>query len=174
MPYDPNIHHRLSIRLHGYDYNQPGSYFVTICTYEKHHVFGSIVNDEMYLNDAGQIIKNTWNSIPQRFPNIELDEYIIMPNHLHGIITNNGATNNAKFKSSNNPLSSHLSLLGQIIRTFKAASTSQIRKIVIPDFSWQKNYYEHIIRQEKDLDHIRQYITTNPADWAQDIPILFR
>jgi REP element-mobilizing transposase RayT len=168
MPYDPNIHDRRSTRLHGYDYNQPGSYFVTVCTYEKQHVFGSIVNDEMYLNDAGQIVNNTWNTIPQRFPNIELDEYIIMPNHLHGIITNNGATSNAKYKSSNNPLSSHLSLLGQIIRTFKSASTSQIRKTVRPDFSWQHNYYEHIIRQEKDLDHIRQYIATNPAGWAQD------
>ena len=162
MPYDPDKHHRRSTRLQNYDYNQPGFYFVTICTHERILFFGEIINGEMHLNNVGQIVKNTWNTIPQRFPNIGLDEYIIMPNHLHGIITNLGAISTAQYISSNNPLSSHLSLLGETIRTFKSASTHQIRKTAMPNFCWQNSYHDHIIRKDNDLNYIRQYITTNP------------
>ena len=88
MTYNPDKHHRRSIRLKDYDYNQPGSYFITICTHEKKCLFGEIVDYEMHLNDAGQIVEALWSKIPQHFPGIELDAYVTMPNHFHGIITN--------------------------------------------------------------------------------------
>lgn len=86
MKYEPEIHHRRSIRLKGYDYSQARMYFITICTQDKLHLFGKITNDEMVLNDAGMMIEKWWNELKNKFPNIELDEFIVMPNHFHGII----------------------------------------------------------------------------------------
>ena len=86
MPYNPNIHHRHSIRLKGYDYTQQGAYFVTICTHQRNCLFGEIVDGEMKLNTNGEIARGSWLSIPRHFQNVELDEFVIMPNHLHGII----------------------------------------------------------------------------------------
>lgn len=88
MKYNPEIHHRRSIRLKGYDYSQPGAYFVTIVTHQRQCLFGEIVNNEMILNDYGKIAAQCWNDIPKHFPNAILDEFVIMPNHIHGIITN--------------------------------------------------------------------------------------
>ena len=86
MKYDPEIHHRRSIRLKGYDYSQTGMYFITICTQDSLHLFGEITNDEIVLNDSGVMVEKWWNELKNKFPNIELDEFIVMPNHIHGII----------------------------------------------------------------------------------------
>jgi len=86
MKFDPNKHHRRSIRLKGYDYTQPGGYFVTIVTYHRDLLFGEIVNEEMQLNDLGKIVEECWRAIPEHIPNVELGAYVIMPNHVHGII----------------------------------------------------------------------------------------
>ncbi len=86
MPYDPNRHHRRSIRLKGYDYTQPGAYFITICTHERVHFFGAVVNGVMRLNDAGRIAAQCWRDIPAHFPRVQLDAFVIMPNHIHGVL----------------------------------------------------------------------------------------
>ncbi|MDX2254767.1 MAG: transposase [Pseudanabaenaceae cyanobacterium bins.39] len=92
MSYNPEIHHRRSIRLQGYDYTNAGIYFVTICSYQRQHLFGNIENREMRLN-ASQIVSNLWQKIPQHFPNVELDEFVLMPDHLHGMIIHNNPVN---------------------------------------------------------------------------------
>jgi putative transposase len=194
---------RRSTRLKNYDYSQPGYYFVTICTYEKKWLFGEIIDDQMHLNSVGDIVQTVWNTLPKRFPHLALDEYIIMPNHMHGIIvieatqpynststvptdvperfkrymnstwgtsyqTADAPPPHPMGRDKSGPYSSHgdtihrTPALGEIIRTFKSASTHQIRKTLMPHFSWQNSYHDHIIRKDNDLDHIRQYITTTP------------
>lgn len=158
MTYDPQKHHRRSIRLRGYEYSDPGAYFVTICTDERRYLFGEIIDDEMHLNDIGQAVQWIWNVMPERFPTVELDQYVIMPNHIHGIIilhAYQGAMNCAP-------------TLGLILRTFKALCTHYVRAAGAADFAWQRNYYEHITRKEGNLDGIRQYIIENPACWKED------
>ena len=86
MPYDPNRHHRRSIRLKGYDYSQAGAYFITICTQDRACLFGKVVNGEMRLNDAGHMVLAEWNMLPERFPHVVLDAFVVMPNHVHGIV----------------------------------------------------------------------------------------
>ena len=86
MPYDPKIHHRRSIRLRGYDYSQAGAYFVTICSHQKKHLFGEVIEAEVKTNEIGEMIKLHWNYLPRRYPNVEIDEFVLMPNHIHGII----------------------------------------------------------------------------------------
>ena len=194
---------RRTIRLQNYDYSQPGFYFVTICTSKKKRMFGEIVNDEMHPNEVGKVIQSTWNTLPERFPCVELDEYIIMPNHIHGVIvieetsisaprvshSSNVPERFKRYMHANSAPPPHpvgrdkpgpyddasrlhhasaLPALGEIVRTFKAVSTHDIRLSEKPNFAWQTNYYEHIIRNDKDLDRIREYIINNPAHWEED------
>ncbi|HEX6110201.1 MAG TPA: hypothetical protein VFZ02_12385 [Ktedonobacteraceae bacterium] len=158
MTYDPQKHHRRSIRMQGYDHSDPGAYFVTICTDERRYLFGEIIDDEMHLNDIGQAVQWIWNALPERFPTVELDQYIIMPNHIHGIIILHpyeGAMNCAP-------------TLGLILRTFKALATHYLHAAGASDFARQRNYHEHITRKEGNLDGIRQYIIDNPLRWTKD------
>ncbi len=155
MSYDPEKHHRRSIRLKHYDYRQPGSYYVTICTHEKRCVFGEIKHTIACLNEPGNIAKRNWLALPQRFPTLEMDEYIIMPNHMHGIITI------TEVSSSTNAPS-----LGQIVQVFKGVTTREIHTTCLPDFTWQREYFERIIRKDGDLDRTRQYIMNNPIRWS--------
>ena len=211
MPYNPNIHHRRSIRLKGYDYTQQGAYFVTICTHQRNCLFGEIVDGEMKLNTNGEIARGSWLSIPRHFQNVELDEFVIMPNHLHGIIliVNNSEVEgevlaNQDFLQSrsevegealaisNDQNQQNLSRqcfaptvntgetikingtkpqsLAAIIQNYKSVSTRQINRINKAQGSviWQRNYYEHIIRDEEALNNIRQYIFNNPINWVED------
>ena len=172
MVYDSEIHHRRSIRLKNYDYSQPGAYFITICTHNGTSIFGNVLNDQMCLNDNGEIVQRLWNTLPERFPTVELDFYVVMPNHIHGIVvqaihqqissTDNSRMHKQTFKQPTR------SELGQIIRTFKAAATCLIRAAGTPEFAWERNYYEHVIRNERDLERIRQYMVDNPACWVED------
>ncbi|WP_293667529.1 transposase [uncultured Parabacteroides sp.] len=159
--YNPDIHHRHSFRLQGYDYSQEGLYFVTICTHEHKYLFGEIKNDHMTLNNIGEIIKQTWFDLPNHIPNIILDAFCIMPNHIHGII---------EITSPNVGAGSKPAQLSEIIRQFKTFSARKINIIrKIPGTPvWQRNYYEHIIRNNHAYDNIYSYILNNPKKWNED------
>ena len=169
MNYNPAIHHRRSIRLKGYDYSQAGMYFVTICVQKHICLFGDIIGKQMILNETGKIVENLWFEIPQHFPDAILHEFIAMPNHIHSIIelTHNNATVGAKNFS---PLQSLRSVpcgtarsIGSIIRGFKIGVTKQLGYSI-----WQRNYWEHIIRDEQSYQNIANYIMDNPANWEKD------
>jgi putative transposase len=181
MKYNPEIHHRRSIRLKGYDYTQPGAYFITICTYQRMHVFGEIVNGEMILNDAGKIARDEWFKTAELRSYVKLyeDEFVIMPNHGHGIIwiedENVGALpRNAqplRVEQRSAPTKTvQPRSLGAIVRAYKSAVTHAInasenqRGAVL----WQRNYYDHIIRNDRELNNIRWYIVNNPLNWQLD------
>ena len=160
---------RKSIRLKEYDYSQPGEYFVTICTNEHDYKFGEIVNEEMRLDEMGKIVKGCWEEIPIHFSNVELDEYVVMPNHVHGIIILNERVG-VEYIQPLQKTFQHVipKSLGSIVRSFKAAVIRQFRKNGYPDFLWQRNYFEHIIRNDKELNNIRDYIVNNPLKWSID------
>lgn len=184
MKYDRQKHHRRSIRLKGYDYTQVGAYFVTICTWQREILFGDIVNNQMRLSRYGEVVHFNWHYLPKRYPHVKLDAFIIMPNHVHGIIClteeniNNvrgvaaGLDKNINFSVKPAPAKSTAKRHGlpEIIRgfkTFSALRINQLRCITgVP--VWQRNYYEHIIRHEESLEKIRQYIINNPSSWQQD------
>ena len=170
---DSNIHHRKQIRLKEYDYSMPGEYFVTICTKEHIHSFGEIVNEEMNLNIIGEIADKCWKELPAHFLNVELDEFVVMPNHIHRIVCileNPGRDVQMNIPTDNyySRISPKRGSLGLIIRGYKAAVTTPCRKNGIHAFNWQSGYFEHIIRDEKSLIRIRDYIATNPQRWWFD------
>ncbi len=176
---------RRSIRLKGYNYSTPGLYFITICLKDRECLFGKIIEGEMILNDLGLIIKNQWKNVVKRYDNVSLDEYTIMPNHLHGIviieelIINVGATLAVVSGSTTNagarPAPTTTVTLGDIIGSFKSLCIHdwleyiKNKNIDLPGKFWQRNYYEHIIRNEKSLKKIRRYIIDNPLKWENDI-----
>ena len=157
MKYDPTKHHRRSIRLPGYDYSSPGQYFVTICSNNRIDIFGEILDDKMSLNDAGKIVKTYWHELPAHFHNIRLDSFVIMPNHIHGIIE---IFHNAPVRRT----------LGDFIGFYKFETTRCINELHDTPMMrrWQRNYYEHIIADDGELDTIREYIINNPANWQSD------
>lgn len=177
---------RRSIRLKGWNYASPGRYFVTICTRNRECLFGEISNGDMSLNDAGNNVEKCWQEIPKHFPHVALDEFIIMPNHVHGIIAITrfvGAYNhtprrlNRPIKEgaiSLPPLPGNLlpqspsKTIGSVVRGFKIGVGEWFRKNMDMSAIWQRNYYEHIIRCEAELNNTRQYIQDNPSAWPQD------
>ena len=167
-------HNRRSIRLSGYDYAQSGAYFVTACIQKRVCLFGSITNGEMQLNDAGRIVQEVWRELPARFPQVRTDNFIVMPNHIHGIVLVGAqfiAPSNSPPDIAESPTGSAIGsapTLGEIIRAYKAISTREIHRTVKADFSWQRNYYEHIVRNEESLNRIREYIVNNPIQWDFD------
>jgi REP element-mobilizing transposase RayT len=188
--FDPKMHHRKSIRLQGYDYSQAGAYFVTIVTYQRDCLFGKIIDGEMYINEDGKIVQKWWNEIPNHFQNVELGAFVIMPNHVHGIIwitaERRGEVLSPRYNPNNNNLDADVDetstqggetqplrkpILGQIVAYFKYQSTKEMNHIetknAITKF-WQRNYYEHIIRNEREMDNIWRYIEANPAQWDMD------
>jgi REP element-mobilizing transposase RayT len=173
MKYNPDIHHRHSIRLKGYDYSQPGAYFVTIVTHLRQCLFGEIANNEMILNDYGKISEQCWNDIPKHYPNAITDEFVIMPNHIHGIIILNdngsivGAKNFSPLLQNERPRGT-TQTIGSIVRGFKIGVTKWFRQNSNIYSVWQRNYYEHIIRNEIELNNIRKYILNNPLNWKTD------
>lgn len=195
--YNPNIHHRKSIRLKGYDYSQAGLYFITICVQDRKSLFGKIaggdnvgVEDfqplhhhqpEMILNDAGKIADECWLEIPKHFPNAVLHEHIVMPNHVHGIVelkqnddTNVGVENfhppQQSYESSRNEFQKMIPRsIGSIVKGFKIGVTKWFRNNTDIENVWQRNYYEHIIRDEKSYQRISEYIINNPKNWREDI-----
>ena len=162
--YDPNIHHRRSIRLRGYDYSQPGWYFVTICTQNRIHLFGAIIDNEMVLNDTGKMVEQIWNDLPNHYAHVILNEFVVMPNHIHCIIelADNPAPNGLPAPTRHG--------LPEIIRGFKTFSSRRINELRNRpgNKNWQRNYWEHIIHDENEYHQIIEYIRNNPQTWALD------
>lgn len=174
MIFNPDIHHRRSIRLNGYDYSEAGAYFVTIGTWNRECLFGSIANSNMELSSIGRIVEQEGHDIPKRFPDVELDAFVVMPNHIHGIILV-GATlvvaHNDKSCSNTNKRAgtSPAPTLGQIVGSFKSLCIYRCKNIGLNAGKlWQRNYYEHIIRDEDEMNRFREYIVNNPLKWAMD------
>jgi putative transposase len=188
LKYNPDIHHRRSIRLKGYDYSQNGYYFITICTHGRRCLFGEIKKDRMVLNDSGKMIVNWWNELQNKYAIVEIDKCVIMPNHCHGIvniINSVGANlrvrpdlcvcpdnNNGEPVCSPKPM---VRPITEMIKWFKTMTTNEyIRNVKQNHWQsfdgklWQRNYYEQIIRDEISLRHVREYIINNPCQWRQD------
>ena len=177
---------RRSLRLKGYDYTHAGAYFVTICAQDQACLFGNVVDGCMCLNDAGHMLARLWNDIPARFVGVEVDAFVVMPNHVHGILVLPDAANGATTRGATtrvaptNPVDVGATLvvapaLGEVVAAFKSATTVHyirgVKARAWPPFQlrlWQRNYYEHVVRDEKALDGIRRYIDENPARWAFD------
>ncbi len=166
---------RRSLRLKGFDYRQGGCYFVTVCTYSHCRLFGEICNGIMILNDLGLIVEESWRAIAQKRPNVSLDKFIVMPNYLHGIIQiSPGNAFGVLSESENVQPQTRLTLksgsLGATVGQFKGAVTKRAKKlsIALAPRIWQRNYYEHIIRNETSLNSIRAHICENPSRWSED------
>jgi REP element-mobilizing transposase RayT len=196
MAFDPQKHHRRSIRLNGYDYTQPGAYFITVVTHDRECLFGEIVDGEMRLNEFGEIVRTEWFKTAVVRPYVMLypDEFVMMPNHTHGIIwiVDVGATRRvAPSPVAPSPIAPPLDStplvhatihprgpmagsVGAIIGQFKSITAKRINALRnIPGQPvWQRNYYEHIIRDERALNAIRRYILNNPANWTKDADYL--
>ncbi|MBE9111799.1 transposase [Nodosilinea sp. LEGE 07298] len=183
MKYNPNKHHRRSIRLKGYDYSAAGAYFITICVFQRHCLFGQVVEGDMQLNEFGQIAAECWQAIPDHFPHIELDGWVVMPNHVHGILvakdTCRGFALQSPYANPGDTLQNPLTpvfgkmssgSISTVIRSYKSATTKHINTLrdAAGTPVWQRNYYDHIIRDERSLQHMRYYITNNPVTWVDD------
>jgi putative transposase len=172
MPgYDPNRHHRRSIRLPGWDYRQGGAYFVTIATHERAHLFGKVVDGAMAVSDFGQIAVEEWERTAQLRPYVRLDAFMVMPNHVHGIVwIVDGDAVGAQRRCAPTPTNVLPRSLGAIIRAFKSIVTRRINQIRSTPGApvWQRNYYEHIVRNERELNAVREYIQNNPVNWPAD------
>ncbi len=177
MNYNPQIHQRRSIRLPGFDYTQLGAYFVTICADRRECLFGKVADGDVVLNHFGRLAHEEWTYTEIIRPEVQLDEFVIMPNHIHGIITMRqpegsvGAHGRAPLSCEDAPLQRPPRSLGSLIAGFKSPVTKRINQSRHTPGQpvWQRNYYEHVIRGERDLHRIRQYIRDNPARWAEDI-----
>ena len=160
---------RRSLRLKEYDYAKAGAYFVTMCTQDRRCLFGDIAADQMYLSDAGNMLAGLWSDIPNRLPLVEIDVFVVMPNHLHGVIVLPDVASVGSDEMTKVPN------LGDVIGTFKSLTTVEyvhgVKTKSWPGFQqrlWQRNYYDHVIRNGRDLERIRRYIDENPARWAYD------
>jgi len=172
MKSDLQEHHRHSLRLQGYDYAQEGAYFVTVCTRGKECVFGGVVDGEMQLSEIGKVIEECWRAIPRHFPNVTSDVFVVMPNHVHGILMITGTGRGTACRAPTTERFSHpvANSLPTVIRSFKSVVTRRVGKLhnALGISLWQRNYYEHIIRSEESLEEIRRYIAENPFRWAND------
>lgn len=176
MKYNPEIHHRRSIRLRDYDYAVAGAYFVTVCVPGRESLFGEVVDGMMHSNEAGRMIKGGWYEVRERFPNVAIDEFVVMPNHFHGIviITDNVGAGFPRPDSDCLETSTQgggtpplrRATLGQIMGYFKYQTTKQIN--ILRDNPgvpiWQRNYYERIIRDDAELQRTREYNCGKPAE----------
>ncbi len=190
MSRSPIVHYKRSIRLNGYDYSKDGAYFITVCTKDKNEWLAKPMCKNVSLTSEGVIVKAVWDELSEHFNDIKLDKFIIMPDHVHGIIIIKKSKERRRLMEGKNcrglinqtPTSSDFGHgknkhgndwilmqepsipLGKVIRFFKAKSCRIIRTSVNPIFKWQKNYYEHIIRNDEDLFLTRRYIINNPLE----------
>lgn len=166
---------RKNIRLKGYDYSEPGEYFVTICTKDRAHILGDVVDGVMRLSDAGRIVASCWNEISARFPHTRVDVFQVMPNHVHGIIeigetniSRRGLINQTPAENEwilmKNP---HITL-GKIVRAFKARCAKSIHDAGLTTFAWQRNYHDRIICTDVEYYFVERYIRLNPLLWHLD------
>ena len=151
-------------RLRGFDYAKSKTYFVTICTKNKEQWFGKVEKNKMILNEYGEIVRKIWLWLAYQYPYVHLDRFIIMPNHIHGIISiknyNSDHLKNSQIKKKT---------LSSLIGAFKTKSSKLIHKSGLAEFKWQKSFYDHILRKKDNLRNIRYYILYNPSKWENDI-----
>jgi len=164
--FDPKKHHRRSIRLKRYDYTSAGAYFITIVTYQRECLFGEIADGEMILNDYGRVADEFWRAIPEHFENVELGAFVIMPNHIHGIIVITDVATQcvAPTVTITSPRGPKSRSIGAIVGSFKSAVSYRLNKQFNVTNIWQRNFYEHIIRNETERNNIHLYIETNPIN----------
>ena len=153
---------RTPTRLRGYDYTTPGFYFITICTFQREYLFGEIINSAMNLNSAGKIVQSVWENLPQRYSHVHAGEFIVMPNHFHGVI---------EITSVNMDIEKDKKYgLSEIVRGFKAWSSRRINLVQntagVP--VWQRSFYDRIIRDDFQLENAMMYIKMNPQRWEED------
>jgi len=162
---------RRSIRLRGFDYREAGAYFITVCTANRQCVFGEIVDGAMALNEFGKIVEEEWYRTAILRSQISLDAFVVMPNHVHGVIRLDEEEGKARLAPTvdrfGRPAAGSLST---IVGAFKSASTKRINEMrfTLGASIWQRNYFEHIIRDEQELNRIGEYIVANPARWSED------
>jgi len=186
MTYDPNRHHRRSIRLKGYDYTRAGAYFVTIVCQDRTCLFGKVVDGMMQLNDASRMVQTVRDEIPEYYPGVDVDASIIMPNHMHGIVVlfdpvGAGRRNRPDDRDHTRPAHpqgdapTKVLSLPDVVHRFKMLTTKRytdgVKQMGWQQYNrrvWQRNYYEHIVRSEESLERIRNYILGNPALWDED------
>ncbi|MEA2063891.1 MAG: transposase [Gemmatimonadota bacterium] len=163
---------RCSPRLQDYDYTTPGVYFITVCTYKHQCVFGKVLDGQVRLNKIGNVVMEHWREIPEHFQNVELDEFIIMPNHLHGLLL---FIENSKDTACRVPTPEQFGRpapgsLSTVIRSFKSAATKNVNQLrSTPKVRlWQPRFYEHVIRDNDNINRIREYIVNNPLRWEFD------
>jgi putative transposase len=192
--FDPAKHHRRSIRLKGYDYSQPGAYFITICTHQRENRFGQVQDGVMQPNRLGKILQHAWHDLPCHYPHVRLGAFCLMPNHVHGIVVlldddlRRGGSASVMIdvtpttRFDRDPGFTHDQIhpnkkptvrhgLPEIVRAFKSFSARRINAIQCTHGFpvWQRNYYEHIIRNPEEYQMIIDYIQTNPLRWETDI-----
>lgn len=181
MPFNPGIHHRRSIRLKGYDYSQAGAYFVTACARGRKCLFGEVVDGQMHLSVFGEMVARCWDDLPRHYPTVELDAFVVMPNHVHGIVVLTdgvGAGLRPAPTSNENTISPQENgetvtgprPLSEIVRAFKSFSSRRINERLGTAGTpvWQRTYWDTVIRNEQALIGFRQYIENNPAQWDMD------
>jgi len=180
MLYKPEIHHRKSIRLHDYDYSKAGMYFITICTFSRNCLFGEIKNGRMILNENGRYADECWVKIPEHFPDARLHGHVVMPNHVHGIIEITGDAGGGENVGVQNfePLRPPAKKnefqkiiprsIGSIVRGYKIGVTKWFRVNTDIQTVWQRNFWEHIIRNQRAYENISNYIENNPVKWNED------
>ncbi len=168
MKYNPRKHNRHSIRLKNYDYSSPGLYFITLNTKNREQLFGQIKDGEMILNEFGQIVDNFWREIPDRFVNVQLHKYVVMPDHFHGIIEIKYRLPDPKIeKETDQTKKRRKMLIPKIIGRFKMRSAKEINLLRGTQGTkvWQRDYWEHIIRDKNEYTRITNYIKNNPKNW---------
>jgi REP element-mobilizing transposase RayT len=194
MKHRPDVNHgnlnkdrsdRQLIRLKGYDYKKEGAYLVTICTFDRQCNLGIIDNGIIKLSPIGETVKKYWNEIPDHFDNVVLDKFVIIPKHIHGILVidkkiksdnvKDAKCRGVKFNAPTNTKNQYYSdispepgSISVIVRTFKSTITRWCKKNGFRNFRWQPNFYDRIIRNDKELSHVRQYIINNPLNWQVD------
>lgn len=160
----PDRPQRRDMRLLGWDYRRPGPYAITLCTEHRWHLFGQVAAGQMVANAVGEMVAKAWVQMGDAFPSASFDAWVLMPNHFHAIV-----------RLEANDLQ-HNPLLGAIVQGFKGLTTARYAEEVhagrwepFDGRLWQRNYYDHIVRDQADLDRCRRYIIANPINWATDV-----
>jgi len=166
--YDPSIHHRRSIRLKDYEYALSGAYFVTLCVESRVCAFGTVKDESVILSELGEVVQRAWLWLEEHFDHVELDEFIVMPNHLHGILVLTEAEEGGSRTAPTMP--ERRKPLGRLIGAYKTVSTKQINLFRETPGArlWQRDFFEHVIRGEKELERARHYIQMNPVRLPED------
>ena len=192
--YDPEVHRRRSIRLKGFDYSRPGAYFVTIVVQDRLCLFGDVVDGEMQLNDVGRLIADGWEWLARNHGYVELDAYVVMPNHLHGVVvltdegwegdgvgrgrgvltddaSGRGVSDIGRGRGVSRNAPTGRKTLGRLVGAFKTVTTKQVNQLrgTPGHRMWQRDFYERVIRNDDELDLVREYIEGNPAKWEMDV-----